>query len=190
MTILSILLLCIGSNIDNLSAAVVLGLRSIVVPLARNVLIGVVTAVGTYLAMTAGTVVADRVSQVAVDIGPFTLFAIGIGTIVRGWHSSTLATGHTTPETEHRAVRSRLSMRATFGLAIALAINNVISGVGAGAAGLSPVSTALVSGAVSVVFVACGDRLASRLALLVTPRRGALLAGVLLITVGLVELVT
>jgi putative Mn2+ efflux pump MntP len=142
------------------------------------------------MAMTAGAVVADRVSQIAVDIGAITLVAIGIGTIVQGWHASTLATGLATPESEHRAVQSRLSVRATFGLAIALAINNVISGVGAGAAGLSPVWTALVSGLVSVVFVACGDLLASRLAMLVTPRRCAFMAGILLIIVGLVELVT
>jgi putative Mn2+ efflux pump MntP len=189
MTVLPILLLCVGSNIDNLSAAVVLGLRSVVIPLSRNVLIGAVTAVGTYVAMSLGTVVTDRVSQTAVEIGAVALVAIGIGTIVRGWHASTFATRATMPESERRAVQSRLSVRAAFGLAIALAINNVISGVGAGAAGLSPLWTALVSGLVSVVFVACGDRLASRLAILLTPRRCALLAGVLLVIVGVVELV-
>jgi putative Mn2+ efflux pump MntP len=139
--------------------------------------------------MRADTVVADRVSAVAVVLGAVTIIAIGIGTFARGGHASARAADDAPSESEHRAVPSRLSVRATFGLAIALAVNNVSSGVGAGATGLSPVWTALVAGLVSVVFVACGDRLASRLAILVTPRRCASLAGGLLIVVGLIELV-
>jgi hypothetical protein len=64
----------------------------------------------------------------------------------------------------------------------------VISGVGAGAAGLSPVWTALLCGLVSVAFVGLGDRVASGIAVLLSPSRARLLSGLLLISAGAVQL--
>ena len=189
MNTVSMVLLCVASNIDNLSAAVTLGLRSITVPLPQNAVIAAVTVLGTYVSMGAGTLLADHVAQAADVIGAVAIMAIGAWTILQSWPASTSVAVTEAPGTTIVRVRSHLSLRASVALAAALAINNVATGVGAGATGLSPLWTALLSGAVSLVFVACGDRLASGLAGVLSPRRSALLAGLLLIVLGVYELV-
>jgi len=191
MNIVSMVLLCVASNVDNLSAAVALGLRSVSVPPLQNALIAAATVVGTFVAMAAGALLTQRVASAAGDIGAAVIIAIGAWTIVGGWDRSPTARS-TSPGrgTTLPTVRAPLSLRATVGLAAALAVNNVITGVGAGAAGLSPVWTALLSGLVSVVFVGGGDRLALSLAALLSPRRAGALAGTLLVVVGVYELTT
>ena len=191
MNIVSMVLLCVASNVDNLSAAVALGLRSVPIPPLQNAVIAAVTVVGTFVSMAAGALLTQRVARAAGDIGAVAIIAIAASTILRSWNPTPMTTPTVPgPETTLPAARAPISFRATIGLAVALAVNNVITGVGAGATGLSPGWTALLSGLVSVVFVGGGDRLALSIAVVLSARRAGALAGALLAVVGVYELVT
>jgi putative sporulation protein YtaF len=199
--LVSMVLLCVASNVDNLTAGITLGLRSFEILFRQNAMIAVVTVAGTYASITAGSLMADFAARTAANaIGAVVVMAIGAWTIAHGWTEATVhayeaaspaepTATSSTPMIAVTGVVAHLSFRATVALAAALAINNVVTGVGAGAAGLSPMWTALVSGLVSLVFVAMGNRLAWTLSGVLSARRSAMLAGGLLLVLGVYELV-
>jgi putative Mn2+ efflux pump MntP len=73
-------------------------------------------------------------------------------------------------------------------LGVALALNNIASGVPAGAAGMSPILTTGLAGLLSLLCVGGGARLGSALARRVARRYAPALAGVMLIAVGTLAL--
>ena len=95
------------------------------------------------LGVWAGALMTQRVDGAAGGIGAAVINVIGASMIVRSWDPLPSA-GPVFAGARNRSVDrgAPLSSRATLGLAVALAVNNVITGVGAGAAGLSPVWTA------------------------------------------------
>lgn len=75
MHIISSILLAISSNIDNLGVGIVFGLRKMRIPLAANLLIALITGLGTFIAMKAGEYVLSI-------IPPFWANLIGSGIMV------------------------------------------------------------------------------------------------------------
>jgi putative Mn2+ efflux pump MntP len=69
-------------------------------------------------------------------------------------------------------------------LGVALALNNVGAGVGAGAAGISPLATTLLAGALSLICLGGGSRIGRCLGLPLVGRWAPLTAGLMLLSVG------
>jgi putative Mn2+ efflux pump MntP len=154
--LLSAVLIAAVSNLDNLAAGLALGLRGTRITLAPNVLIAGVTMAGTAGALTSGHALARLLPpSLAASVGAVIIVSIGVMTVVAS----------RSPVREPAAGRGRrpgrsptLAWREAVLLAIALSLNNVGTGVGAGIAGIPPLITTVLAGAFSLLCVGSGSR--------------------------------
>jgi putative Mn2+ efflux pump MntP len=148
-------------------------------------LIAGVTMAGTAGAMTSGHALARLLAPgVAGSVGAVIIVSIGSATVVTSW----------SPIRERAAGVGRLprrsgmvSWREAILLAIALSLNNVGTGLGAGIAGIPPVMTTLLAGAFSLLCVGGGSQVGWLAAPLVG-RQARLVAGMGLVCLGVAML--
>jgi putative Mn2+ efflux pump MntP len=118
------------------------------------------------------------------DLGSLIVIGIGVKTvIVAAWTLSHPAPEHV-PERLPCAGSDKVSCRKALLLGVALSMNNVGSGVGAGIAGVSPVITTVLAGVVSLLCVGGGSRVGASVGRRLLGRRAPLVAGVVLVGVG------
>jgi putative Mn2+ efflux pump MntP len=169
------------SNLDNLAAGVALGLRGTRIAPAPNVLIAGVTMAGTACAITSGHALAALLPpSVAGSVGAVIIVSIGVMTVVA---SRSPVREPTTGLGRLPRTSDMLSWRAAGLLAIALSLNNVGTGVGAGIAGIPPLMTTLLAGALSLCCVGGGSQV-GRLAGTLVGRHARLVAGLGLVCLG------
>jgi len=178
---LSAVVIAAVSNLDNLAAGVALGLRGTRITLGPNVLIACVTMAGTAGAITSGHALGRLLQpSVAGSVGAVIIVSIGVMTVVAS----------RSPVREPTAGMCRLpgpsemlSWREAVLLAIALSLNNVGTGVGAGIAGIPPLMTTVLAGAFSIMCVGGGSRI-GRVAGPLVGRHARLVAGLGLVCLG------
>lgn len=184
---LSAVLVALVSNLDNLAAGLAFGLRDRRVAATPNAVIAGMTMAGTAAAMTSGEGLSSLMPpSTASAVGASIIIAIGVGSILS---SPLLLSGparvrHLAGDEGDHAVRERVSLREALVLGVALSLNNVASGVGAGVAGVSPLATTLLAGAFSLLCVGGGSRLGWSVGRVFIGEQGPLVAGLLLIGVG------
>lgn len=83
------------------------------------------------------------------------------------------------------ARRQNVTVRESLVLGVALSVNNIGTGVGAGVAGLSPAITTAMAGALSLLAIGPGSRLACRLGARRLGRSSSVVGGMLLIAVAI-----
>lgn len=205
--LLTILFIAVSCNLDNVCVGLTYGARGIRIPLASNLLIAAVTAGGTWLCMVFGRQ-AFRVlpPQVAAILGALLLVLMGVW-IIRQEASR----GRATPEKELVAPGERswlqrllglladpvladrdssghIDLRESLVLSMALMLNNIPNGVGAGLLALSP---AVMVGAVfllSLLTFRLGLGLGHKVAARWLGAYAGTLSGLLLVVVGVVEI--
>ena len=178
-------LVAVVSNLDNLAAGIAFGIRGARIGVAPNTVIAVVTMVGTGAAMIFGRSLSRLMPPwLASDLGSLIVIAIGVKTvIVAAWTLSHPA-AEPGPEQLPYAGGDRVSCRKALLLGVALSMNNVGSGVGAGIAGVSPLITTVLAGVVSILCVGGGSRVGVSVAHRLLGRRAPFVAGVVLVGVG------
>lgn len=180
------------SNLDNLAAGFAFGMRGARIAVGPNALIALVTMAGTAAAMSSGRAVARLMPlSVASAVGSLIIIAVGVGTVLVSLAGRREPAG--APMTERLLRRGRdasepLSWREALLLGVALSLNNVASGVGAGIAGISPLATTLLAGAISLLCVGGGSRVGSSVARLLAAPSAGLVAGLVLLTGGAMTL--
>lgn len=178
---LSAVLIAAVSNLDNLAVGVALGVRGTRVAPAPNVLIAGVTMAGTASAITFGHALARLLRpNLAGAVGAVIIVSIGVMTVAASRSSvcePTAGMGRLPGPSQ------TLSWREAALLAIALSLNNVGTGVGAGIAGIPPLMTTVLAGAFSIICVGGGSRI-GRLAGPLVGRHGRLVAGLGLVFLG------
>jgi putative Mn2+ efflux pump MntP len=147
---------------------------------------------GTAAAMTSGHALSHVLAPtVASALGASIIIAIGARTILGSLSSGLAQDRGPSPSSRGLAeeasfvstppVHREVSRADAVSLGVALPLNNVGTGAGAGVAGLSPVATTLVAGAISLLFVGGGAKAGSALARLVITRPAQLTSGVILL---------
>jgi putative Mn2+ efflux pump MntP len=183
--LLSAVLVALASNVDNLAVGVAFGMRGQRIGLASNSLIAAITMVGTAGAMTSGHAFATVLPPtLASALGGTIVLAIGVVTV--GASVRTLRRPMSdAPVRGTGMLRAGtvLSSRAALPIGIALSLNNIGLGVGAGIAGVSPLATTVLAGLFSLTFVDAGSRFGRSIAQRVV-RRSPLLAGIVLVGLG------
>jgi putative sporulation protein YtaF len=186
--------IAVTSNLDNLAVGVALGTASVRVPASANVLIAVITMTGTAAAMGLGYALArELLGSSAHMLGGVAL--IGIGT-------SMLAAAAGPVIGKRRTARGRLDLlsdalsavgrgdggaltrREALVLGVALALNNVASGIPAGAVGISPVLVSALAGGISLLCVGGGAWLGGATLQRVAGRNASALGGALMVMLG------
>jgi putative Mn2+ efflux pump MntP len=192
---LSAVLIAAVSNLDNLTVGVAFGMRDTRIAAAANVVIAAVTMAATAGAMTSGRALSRILPpSVAAALGASIICAIGVWTVVAslravrsppGLPAPGLGRGRGGPYLLGGIDRNQvISVREALALGVALALNNAAAGVGAGVAGVSPLATTLLAGALSLLCVGGGSLVGLSLGQLLGGIRGSLLSGLILVAVG------
>ncbi len=193
--LLAAVLVATVSNLDNLAAGFAFGVRGTRIAMVPNLIIAAVTMAGTAAAMTSGHALSRVVAPaVASALGASIILAIGARTILglfsvglpRGGSPSQLSQG-LAEEASFASMPARngeVGRAKAVGLGIALALNNVGTGVGAGVAGLSPLATTLLAGAISLLCVGGGAKAGTALGRLVIAGPAQLVSGLVLLGLG------
>ena len=186
---LSAVLIAAVSNLDNLAVGVAFGMRGSRIATPPNLIIAAVTMAATAGAMTSGRALSHVLpSSVASWLGSLIIIAIGAWTVVASLRALRARARTTLPRSVRlgREVDARgvLSSREALVLGVALSLNNVGSGVGAGVAGIPPLATTLLAGLFSLLCVGGGSTLGISLRRNVLGGRAPLIAGVVLLFVG------
>lgn len=190
MQIVPALLFGISASLDALLVGMTFGIRGASIPFRHNLLIGMITLLGTCLSVGLGSGLTLLLSaHTWTLLGSLILIAMGIFYITKFMmvcfqkdrkHQSLTATqapaALTTPE--------------TCSLGIALSANNMGIGLSASVAGLALLPAAIVTLVFSFIFLLLGNRLGQHPLLRLTEDSVNLLTGLMLILLGAVQIMS
>ncbi len=206
--LLAILLLALSCNLDNVGVGIAYGARGIGIPLVSNLMIALVTAAGTGLCIVFG-----RPGEVGVILGAVLLIGMGVWVIrqevgarsdqdqevqpaappangldQKSWlRRLLLVLQH--PVLADKDSSGHIDLRESFLLSMALMLNNVPNGVGAGMLGLSTLFTTLMVGVLSILTFWMGIGLGRSLGVRWLGQHAGTISGLLLVVIGLVEII-
>ena len=192
------LLFGISASLDALLVGVSYGIRQIRIRLWQNLIISLVTLLGTCLSVGLG----HRLSALLPDIignyaGSLILIVLGLYYIAK-WTAALLRSRRnkiSSPAPGRREYEltsaedhpSCLKLTEVFALSLTLSLNNLSAGLSASLAGLALLPTAVATLACSVLFLFSGNRLGGTPALQLAGRAADPLSGILLIGLGVVQ---
>jgi putative sporulation protein YtaF len=210
---LTILLLAISCNLDNVGVGLAYGARGIGIPLASNLLIALVTAAGTGLCIVFGQQIFQVLPVgVGVILGAVLLIGMGVWVIRQEFGER----GHCAPEASPCIPANELTQKSLWRrlllllenpsladqdssghidlkesllLSMALMLNNIPNGVGAGLLGLSTLLTTMMVGFLSVITFGLGIALSRTMGVLWLGRHAGTISGLMLIMIGLAEII-
>jgi len=201
-------LLSLGTNLDNLGVGLAYGAGGIRLPALSNLVIALMATAATGAAMLVGHAASHLLAiQVANALGGLLLIAVGLWIGAKSLADSAVPVGHHPVEIGRfripllgvavrilrepsQADRNRsglIDLAEAIPLGLALAANNVAGGLGGGLTGFPPLASSLAVGLGSFLTLWVGWHVGRRTARPWLGTRAALLAAVLLILVGLHE---
>ena len=211
--LLTILLLALSCNLDNVGVGIAYGARGIGIPLASNLLIALVTAAGTGICIVFGRQIFQVLpGEVGVILGAVLLIGMGVW-VIRQEVGEKSRQDQETPAavpaqelTQESWLRrlllilqqpvladqdssGHIDLKESLLLSMALMLNNIPNGVGAGLLGLSTWLTTLMVGVLSVVTFWVGIGLGRSLGVRWLGRHAGTISGLLLVVIGLVEII-
>jgi putative sporulation protein YtaF len=211
--LVTILMLAISCNLDNVGVGIAYGARGIGIPLPSNLLIALITAAGTGLCIVFGQQIFQVLpGEVGVLLGAALLIGMGVWVIRQEFAER----GHPGQEVQPAAPANGLGQKSwlrrlllilqhpvladqdssgyidlkeSLLLSMALMLNNIPNGVGAGLLGLSTLLTTLMVGVLSVLTFWVGIGLGRSLGVRWLGRHAGTVSGLLLIVIGLAEII-
>ncbi len=174
--IVSIFLLALSSNLDNVGVGTSYGARRISIPFNSNLLIAFVTTTGTFLSMAVGSQIAGFINpNIANTLGALMIGGTGVWVLIREITRHDVGQAN---EVQHLQTRfseqslpgkiltildhpfladadfsGHIDMKEGFFLALALTLNNLSNGIGAGLLGLDVALMIALTGILSVLTI-------------------------------------
>lgn len=207
-----ILFLAISSNGDNVAVGIAYGLGRIKVPLPSNLLIAVVTGVGTLASMWLGQAIGSFMDpRLAGIVGGTIIVAIGGWVILRSVRATTPgdSTQSLIPSCEQDRhpgplrnlmlvldnpvgadtnCSRQIELKESWALAIALSLNNVVNGVAAGMLRMNPTLTTGFVMVFSVLTLSAGLAAGYQLGKRWLGSLSGVISGLLMVALGLYEI--
>jgi putative sporulation protein YtaF len=210
LQILAVFLLALSSNLDNVGVGTSYGTREINIPFGSNLLIAVITTTGTYLSMTAGNVISNFVSpNISSALGALMIGGTGAWVFIREIfpHDSGQDEARQLPETintnqsflrkilnilDHPFLADtdfsgHIDMKEGFFLALALTLNNLSNGVGAGLLKLDVALMVAFTAILSIVAIWFGIEFGRYSGVHWFGKYSGRIAGLILICLGIYE---
>lgn len=194
------LLFGISASLDALLVGVCYGIKGIRIRPWQNLVISLITLLGTCLSVGLGHRLAAFLPDFIGDsIGSIILILLGLYYMVK-WGIVSLrssrknelpcafAEREAPEEPPAEKTVSQLKPAEVFTLSLTLSLNNVSAGLSASLAGLTLLPAAVSTFACSVLFLSTGNRLGGRPLLQITGRIADPLSGALLMGLGIVQL--
>lgn len=187
---LSVLLIGIASNLDNLGISVTLGMRATHIPFSSNLIIAVLSMLATYLSLAMGSFVSGFVSPAVANFtGGLLIISLGAWTIWSSFQTPSDGSIFQDPSTADRDRNHVISWKESITLGLALALNSLAGGFGAGISGVPALWTTLSVGLFSLLTVDLGARAGTKIAATWLGRHADFVSGLLLIAIGFYEIV-
>ena len=206
LELVPILLIAISSNADNVVVGIAYGIRNIRVPLTSNFFIAFFSSFVTLVSMLAGQGIGSRMSpQLASLLGGGMIAGIGSWVLVQSARSPVtqtetalarierpralgqLLTVLRDPAIADRDRSGHIDLKEVCLLAIALSLNNVGNGIGAGMAGINPLFTTIAVMLFSILMLWAGVT-AGHHGRRILGSFARVISGVLLVAVGVYEI--
>lgn len=184
---ITIVLIGIAANLDNLGIGLAYGVKRVKIPILSNITIAVISMIVTFVAVTAGETMIDYISvKVANYLGSLLLCLIGLWTILSNKFSKNGMKAN--PEFFDEDKNFIISFREALTLGFVLSANCFAGGVAIGANGIPVIWTVISIGAFSFLSVAIGSHFGVLLSNTFIGKYSAAISGILLIAIGIFEM--
>lgn len=193
---LSIIIIGIAANLDNLGIGVSFGAKSTKIPFTSNLAISLLSMIAAFLSLTAGSIISAYIpSAVANWGGGLLLVLIGLRGLLadrrlkslkeRSGKVLSLLDNPIQADIDGNHI---LSLKESISLGAALALNCIASGLGAGATGLSPTAATVSIGVLSLITIYLGVRIGLQLSRTWFGKHSNAIGNILLLAIGLYEI--
>ncbi|SEJ69931.1 putative sporulation protein YtaF [Bhargavaea ginsengi] len=184
---LTILFLGIAANLDNLGFGLAYGIQKVRIPILSNAVIAILSMMVTALAMVAAEGLAYIMpEQIANRLGGFMLCLIGVWMLIQELKpNQALCKNNLHADKDGNRI---LSVREVLPPGFLLSANSLAGGFGMGVSGGPMTATVLSIGVFSFLTIHCGNRFGGALTRFYLGRHPGVLAGGLLIVIGIVEM--
>ncbi len=199
----SSVLLALSSNVDAFAVGIAYGVKKVRIAILANLLIALVSGVGTLVSMKAGEIVSKFLPEALANaLGSGVLVAIGIWSIWEALRKQKeerrkkskssgdqldFNTYIRKPEIVDVDDSRRVELKEAWALAFALTINNLGNGLGAGISGLNIALTTGLSFISSVLAISGGYFLGATFTAKLSGSVPGIISGVLIIALGIYE---
>ncbi|TXK76949.1 manganese efflux pump [Paenibacillus sp. N3.4] len=185
----SILGIGLASNLDNLGIGVSYGSRSIRIPFISNLMIAILSMLCSYVSIACGQFTAQFIPvQFVNTLGGMLIVGIGLWGMLSDHLKTKRPELLRNPSKADVDGNNIISVRESFMLGTALALNCIASGFGAGISGMSAWATVLAIGLFSLITVAVGIRVGTRIARTWLGKYANAIGGTLLVLIGCYEI--
>jgi putative sporulation protein YtaF len=199
---LSIIVIGLTANLDNLGIGVSFGAKRTKISFLSNLIIAALSMVAAFLSISFGNIISSYVPpKIANWTGSILIILIGAWSI-KSSIKSQIGLYHEEPLTEEEGISALLrnpskadidgnnviSWRESFTLGFALALNCIASGLGVGVSGLSPVASTLSIGLFSLITVEIGMRVGNQIAMTWFGKYTNVIGGTLIVGIGIYEI--
>lgn len=190
MLLISALLFSISANIDAFVVGLSYGIRKQRIPWLTNLLISLITFIGTLLSLWIGLRAAAFIPPTASRVaGSTLLILLGLYYCFKyllGWlHREDKEFDSISARSE-----SVLTGKEAAILGLTLTVNNAGMGIGASFAGISFLTTSFLTLFFCGLFLITGNRVGSRWATGSLARQADLISGIIIVVLGVYELIT
>lgn len=200
MNIVAIFLFVLSSSLDIFTVALAYGFKNIKMNFSSNIVIALISSLGTFLSMELGILFIDIFPPKIIDqLGSIILFCIGIYFFIQYYRSrSNLSSTHyvndkspalllESPEIADINKSGKIEFKESFILSIALSLNNVGLGIGASIAGLNIFFTTITTFIFSILIIPlgfyCSKKLLKRTNL---HNKGSLISAIIIILLAII----
>jgi putative sporulation protein YtaF len=198
--ILSALLFSFSSNLDNLVVGIAYGIKKTKIGTIANLVIAVVTSIGTFLSMSVGAYISKFLPlSVANSLGALAIIILGlyfvilsIIKLVNNTKSKELALKDITDTVEYAENSDidnsgDISMKEALLVASGLTFNNLGTGVAASITGVSIQFTVIATFVLSILIIILGESIGNHVLGKFFGKYAPLFSGILLIILGIIE---
>nr|WP_146547928.1 manganese efflux pump [Rummeliibacillus suwonensis] len=184
---ITIILIGIAANLDNLGIGLAYGVKKTKIPFSSNLTIAVVSMIVTYVSVVIGSILIEYITlEKANFVGSLLLCVIGAYTIVLHIFSCTKSIKNLEGIDKDR--NNVISIREAVVLGLVLSMNCLGGGIAIGANGISAIWTVLSIGIFSIVTFSIGGRFGLLLSETFIGRYSAVISGIILIFIGILEM--
>ena len=201
MHLLSALFLAIASSGDSFVVGISYGIKKVRVNLLNNILVAVISGLGTILSMLFGKLITNLISDYYTNmLGSCVLIALGIYMLISSFRDkSNNCKGDPTHYNGYRLLldnpdlldinnSKNIEINEAVSLGFVLCLNNIGLGIGASIAGLNPILTSVLTVIASIIFVPLGCFIGQKLVKNKTSRYTDIFAAFLIIVLGIYEM--
>lgn len=197
MHIISTFLFSVSANIDNFTVAVAYGIKKIKIGIFSNLLIALISGIGTFLSMSVGLLINKFLSSNISNItGSIILIVIGLWFVFDYYRKkkenfNNIINNYNildNPKKIYKDNSRYIDIKEAITLAFALTINNLGLGVGASITGLNIFFTTSITIIFSILFIIFGYFVGNSYLAKLFGKYAPLVSGILIVISGLYEI--